>query len=103
MHRALPDQLTWPAPSRRAFVDLGQLSLVLEAARQLIDPLTGHYRRRCQAGKRLQVIQIDTAKTRWVQRVQGNQPPQLVLDKQRAAQTVVDFKVPVQPVPQPVI
>ena len=84
-------------------VDLGTLMFVFGAQRQTLDTF-GDVDRGCrQAGKGLQRIQFDALETLGVQRVQRQQAPGFVVDKQRAAHAIVHFQLPVQAIDQTVI
>ena len=84
-------------------IDLGALVLVFGPQRQALDAFSHVDGGRGEAGEGLQGVQLDPFKALGIEGVQGQQPPGLVVDKQRAAHAVVDFQLAVQTGDQAVI
>ena len=99
--RALPHQLARLLP--RLFVQLGELALGLDPLRQAADALADLDRGRGQAGKGLEAVQIEPTETGRVERIQGEQAPELLVQVQRATEAVVHFQVAMQPLDQAVV
>ena len=84
-------------------VRFGPLLFILDPQRQMLNALNHLDRSRCEAGKGLQVIQLDGFKALRVQRVQRQQPPRLFINKQRATHAVVNFQMLTQTLHQSIV
>ena len=99
--RALPHQLARLLP--RLLVQLGELALGLDPLRQAADSLADLDRGRRQAGEGCQALQVDLTKAGRIERIQGQQAPELFVQIERTTEAIVHFKMTMQPLDQAVV
>ena len=79
------------------------LVFVFSAIGQALNAFGSVDRGRGEAGEGLQGVEFDRLETFGVEGVEGDQPPEFFIDKQRTAEAIVDFQMLVEAIDQAVI